>query len=78
MTTRTKGTGLGLAIVKTILEDHGAVLELKDRDDGKPGASIRVTIPLLQTGEQSTASVSGDDVDEMPEANPEGGIAYGS
>ncbi|MGZ0247837.1 MAG: sensor histidine kinase, partial [Alphaproteobacteria bacterium] len=63
MTTRSKGTGLGLAIVKTILEDHGAVLELKDRDDGEPGASIRVTIPLHQTGEKSTASVSGDDVD---------------
>ncbi|CAN0484737.1 unnamed protein product, partial [Discosporangium mesarthrocarpum] len=47
MTTRTKGTGLGLAIVKTILEDHSGVLELKDRDDGEPGASIRVTIPLL-------------------------------
>jgi two-component system, NtrC family, nitrogen regulation sensor histidine kinase NtrY len=47
VTTRTKGTGLGLAIVKTILEDHDAVLELKDRDDGQQGTSVKVAIPLL-------------------------------
>jgi two-component system nitrogen regulation sensor histidine kinase NtrY len=78
MTTRSKGTGLGLAIVKTILEDHGAVLELKDRDDGEPGALIRVTILLQQTGEESTASVSSDVAYDVPETEPEGGIAYGS
>lgn len=49
VTTRTKGTGLGLAIVKTILEDHDASLELKDRADGAPGTSVSVTIPLLVT-----------------------------
>ena len=73
MTTRTKGTGLGLAIVKTILEDHGAVLELKDRPDGKSGASIRVTIPLLQENLLSTDETEG----EVPEDGPEGGVAYG-
>ncbi|MAI48959.1 MAG: two-component sensor histidine kinase [Rhodospirillaceae bacterium] len=57
ITTRAKGTGLGLAIVRTILEDHAAVLELKDRDDGEPGASIRVIMPLFQwqEGVESTA-----------------------
>lgn len=47
VTTRAKGTGLGLAIVKTILEDHDAVLELKDREDGVSGTCVRVVIPLL-------------------------------
>jgi two-component system nitrogen regulation sensor histidine kinase NtrY len=73
MTTRTKGTGLGLAIVKTILEDHGGVLELKDRPDGKNGASIRVMLPLLQENLLSTDESEG----EVPEDGPEGGVAYG-
>ena len=73
MTTRTKGTGLGLAIVKTILEDHGGVLELKDRPDGKNGASIRVMLPLLQENLRSTDESEG----EVPEDGPEGGVAYG-
>lgn len=73
MTTRTKGTGLGLAIVKTILEDHGGVLELKDRPDGKNGASIRVMLPLLQENLLSADESEG----EVPEDGPEGGVAYG-
>ena len=73
MTTRTKGTGLGLAIVKTILEDHGGVLELKDRPDRKNGASIRVMLPLLQENLLSTDESEG----EVPEDGPEGGVAYG-
>ena len=56
VTTRTKGTGLGLAIVKTILEDHDAVLELKDRDDGQPGACVRVVIPLLSPDSRTDAA----------------------
>jgi two-component system nitrogen regulation sensor histidine kinase NtrY len=38
MTTRSKGTGLGLAIVKKIMEDHGGLLSLEDREGG--GARI--------------------------------------
>jgi two-component system nitrogen regulation sensor histidine kinase NtrY len=38
MTTRSKGTGLGLAIVKKIMEDHGGLLSLDDREAG--GARI--------------------------------------
>jgi two-component system nitrogen regulation sensor histidine kinase NtrY len=38
MTTRSKGTGLGLAIVKKIMEDHGGLLKLEDREGG--GARI--------------------------------------
>src|SRR5690349_20789304 len=38
MTTRSKGTGLGLAIVKKIMEDHGGLLTLDDREGG--GARI--------------------------------------
>jgi two-component system nitrogen regulation sensor histidine kinase NtrY len=40
VTTRARGTGLGLAIVKKILEDHGGLLALGDREGG--GASIRM------------------------------------
>jgi two-component system nitrogen regulation sensor histidine kinase NtrY len=38
VTTRAKGTGLGLAIVKKIMEDHGGLLALEDREGG--GARI--------------------------------------
>ena len=38
VTTRTKGTGLGLAIVKKIMEEHGGLLILEDREGG--GARI--------------------------------------
>lgn len=74
MTTRTKGTGLGLAIVKTILEDHSGVLELKDRDDGEPGASIRVTLPLVLSEDLSAEEAA----DSVSIEDPEGGVAYGS
>jgi len=40
VTTRARGTGLGLAIVKKIMEDHGGLLALGDREGG--GASIRM------------------------------------
>jgi len=40
VTTRARGTGLGLAIVKKIMEDHGGLLALGDREGG--GASIRL------------------------------------
>ena len=40
VTTRARGTGLGLAIVKKIMEDHGGLLALGDRDGG--GATIRM------------------------------------
>jgi two-component system nitrogen regulation sensor histidine kinase NtrY len=40
VTTRARGTGLGLAIVKKIMEDHGGVLALGDREGG--GASVRL------------------------------------
>ncbi|CAO3420299.1 ATP-binding protein [Azospirillum doebereinerae] len=43
VTTRAKGTGLGLAIVKKIMEDHGGVLTLEDREGG--GARVTLVIP---------------------------------
>ncbi len=46
MTTREKGTGLGLAIVSRVMEDHHGRLELADRDDGGPGAVVRLVLPL--------------------------------
>ncbi|MGF7176139.1 sensor histidine kinase NtrY-like [Azospirillum doebereinerae] len=44
VTTRAKGTGLGLAIVKKIMEDHGGVLTLEDREGGG-GARVTLVIP---------------------------------
>ncbi len=43
VTTRGKGTGLGLAIVKKIMEDHGGMLTLDDREGG--GARISLVFP---------------------------------
>ena len=71
VTTRTKGTGLGLAIVKTILEDHDAVLELKDRDDGQQGTCVKVAIPLLVPDSQSRPEPA---IDAMTGGAHEGGV----
>lgn len=38
-------SGLGLAIARTIIEGHGGTISARDRDDGKPGASLLVTLP---------------------------------
>ena len=72
VTTRTKGTGLGLAIVKTILEDHDAVLELRDREDVAAGTSVKVVLPVLAADSRNvqdidsaaTEDVPGDAIDE--------------
>jgi two-component system nitrogen regulation sensor histidine kinase NtrY len=45
VTTRARGTGLGLAIVKKIMEDHGGLLALGDREGG--GATIRMIFRKL-------------------------------
>ena len=49
VTTRAKGTGLGLAIVKKIMEDHGGVLTLEDREGG--GARVGLVIPNTSLAE---------------------------
>ncbi|MFO8212386.1 ATP-binding protein, partial [Pseudomonas aeruginosa] len=53
VTTRAKGTGLGLAIVKKIMEDHGGVLTLEDREGG--GARVGLVIPNTSTSSGTTA-----------------------
>ncbi|MGQ9659384.1 MAG: ATP-binding protein [Thermochromatium sp.] len=45
VTTKTKGTGLGLAIVKKIIEEHGGMIGVENRD---PGALVRIRIPVWQ------------------------------
>jgi two-component system, NtrC family, nitrogen regulation sensor histidine kinase NtrY len=47
MTTRAKGTGLGLAIVSRAFDEHGGGLDLADRDDGQPGARVKLNLPLF-------------------------------
>ncbi|MUM77185.1 two-component sensor histidine kinase [Pseudodesulfovibrio sp. F-1] len=44
-TTRDAGTGLGLALVSTILESHGAQMDLSNADDG--GARVDIIFPAV-------------------------------
>lgn len=45
---RRGGTGLGLAIVRRIADAHGG--EARVRDDGRPGATFEVELPLRPAG----------------------------
>ncbi len=47
ITTKTKGTGLGLAIVKKIVEEHGGMIHVENRQQG--GASIKIRFPVLKS-----------------------------
>lgn len=46
-------SGLGLAIARTIVEGHSGTISAKDRDDGKPGASLLITLPAREGGHQA-------------------------
>ncbi len=39
-------SGLGLAIARTIIEGHHGTITVDDREDGKSGASFRVSMPV--------------------------------
>jgi two-component system sensor histidine kinase ChvG len=43
-------SGLGLAIARTIVEGHSGTISARDRDDGKPGASLLITLPASESG----------------------------
>ena len=42
-------SGLGLAIARTIVEGHNGHIVARDRDDGRPGASMLITLPAADT-----------------------------
>jgi len=42
-------SGLGLAIARTIIEGHSGTINAKDRDDGKPGGSLLITLPASES-----------------------------
>lgn len=46
-------SGLGLAIARTIVEGHSGTISAKDRDDGKAGASLLITLPARESGTQA-------------------------
>jgi signal transduction histidine kinase len=50
VTSKHKGTGLGLAIAKKIIEEHGGVIWLENRDAG--GASAIVRLPIMALNEE--------------------------
>ncbi|PKP87786.1 MAG: sensor histidine kinase [Alphaproteobacteria bacterium HGW-Alphaproteobacteria-17] len=43
-------SGLGLAIARTIIEGHNGTISARDRDDGKSGASLLMTLPASDDG----------------------------
>lgn len=47
-------SGLGLAIARTIIEGHGGTISARDREDGKRGASLLITLPARE-GSEGTA-----------------------
>ncbi|QDH17322.1 sensor histidine kinase NtrY-like [Swingsia samuiensis] len=53
VTHKAKGTGLGLAIVKKIMEDHGGILLLSDRESQstniRRGTRVTLSLPLNDT-----------------------------
>ncbi len=61
VTTREKGTGLGLAVVTRIVEDHGGLLYLEDRQGG--GARVRIVLPLETTN--ASAGTADQPVDRV-------------
>jgi len=43
-----KHSGLGLAIARTIIEGHAGTISARDRDDGRQGASLLITLPARE------------------------------
>ncbi len=46
-------SGLGLAIARTIAEAHDGALAAQDRPDGKRGACMMLTLPLVEVAEEA-------------------------
>lgn len=47
-------SGLGLAIARTIIEGHSGTINAKDRDDGKPGGSLLITLPASESATEAS------------------------
>src|SRR5690606_16181055 len=47
-------SGLGLAIARTISEGHGGTISARDRDDGRRGASLLITLPARERSEAAS------------------------
>jgi two-component system, NtrC family, sensor histidine kinase HydH len=52
-TSKERGTGLGLAVSRRIVEEHGGVIEARNRPDG--GATFEVELPCQATAGQGDA-----------------------
>jgi nitrogen fixation/metabolism regulation signal transduction histidine kinase len=61
VTTKPSGTGLGLAMVKKIIDEHGARIELVNRNVGSPGgATVTIVFRRIARGVEETADAAGD------------------
>jgi nitrogen fixation/metabolism regulation signal transduction histidine kinase len=51
VTTKSRGTGLGLAVVKKIADEHGARIDLKNREleGAVVGAQVSLSFEVAQT-----------------------------
>jgi two-component system nitrogen regulation sensor histidine kinase NtrY len=50
VTTRKHGTGLGLAIVKKVMDEHGATVRLKRREEG--GTLVLLSFPIVESSHE--------------------------
>ncbi|SNX28783.1 multi-sensor signal transduction histidine kinase [Polynucleobacter meluiroseus] len=53
VTSKIKGTGLGLAVVKKIIDDHGAKIEIRNRQQGEELVGARVSILFMNLANEA-------------------------
>jgi signal transduction histidine kinase len=60
-TTRAAGTGLGLSIVHRIVDAHGGLVRVRNREGGATGAIVEVLLPVQHAPEEGNGTTRGLD-----------------